>query len=156
AFHPNLVYRNAGKAKVFLDLAVPKRGKGPIPAVIVLHGTGPLNKGRAGLTGVGLGLARKGYAALGVGFRCRPEDAYPAGVEDVKAALTWVGTKEAAKYRIDSDRVGVLGFSGGGALGCLLGMKKPVRVRAVVSYFAPSDLAHLHRQARGLPGFIVR
>jgi len=65
---------------------------------------------------------------------------------------------QADKYRIDKARVGALGYSAGGTLACLLGMTEPAdqlegecphkeldsRVQAVVSYFAPSDLARLH------------
>src|SRR5262249_48733690 len=36
-----------------------------------------------------------------------------------------------------------------------LGMKKPVQVRAVVSYFAPSDLVRLHKKAQGFEGGVI-
>jgi acetyl esterase/lipase len=133
---------------------MPIQGKGPFPAVIVLHGTGPFNKGRQGFRLLGQRLARQGYVALAVGFRCKPTDAYPASIQDVEAALAWVQQK-AARYQIDKGRIGVLGFSGGGTLGCLLGMKKPVQVRAVVSYSTPSDLTRLHKKAQTIQGMII-
>jgi acetyl esterase/lipase len=146
--------KGKNKQELKLDLTIPIQGKGPFPAVIVLHGTGPFNRGRKGFRLLGRRLARQGYVALAVGFRCKPTDVYPASITDVEAALAWV-QENAARYRIDKGRIGVLGFSGGGTLGCLLGMKKPVRVRAVVSYFAPSDLIRLHKNAQTIQGMII-
>jgi dipeptidyl aminopeptidase/acylaminoacyl peptidase len=157
-FYPDLVYgiivQGKKKQELKLDLTMPIQGKGPFPAVIVLHGSGPRNKGRKGFGLLGQRLARQGYVALAVGFRCKLTDVHPASIKDVEAALAWV-LKNAARYKIDKDRIGVLGFSGGGTLGCLLGMKKPVRVRAVVNYFAPSDLIRLHKTAKGIEGWVI-
>jgi acetyl esterase/lipase len=157
SLHTDLIYRTVGKAevKLRLDLALPKQGKGSLPAIILLPGAGPFNKGRKGLTPLVLEMAQKGYVALAVGYRWQPKDAYPTAIEDVAAAMKWLRAN-AVKYRIDKDRVGVLGFSGGGTLACLLALKKPVRVRAVVSYSAPTDLALLYRKARGLVGCVIR
>jgi acetyl esterase/lipase len=112
-FYPGLVYGSIGQGKrkqeLKLDLTMPKQGKGPFPAVIVLHGTGPRNKGRKGFTLLGQRLARQGYVALAVGFRCTLEDTYPASIQDVEAALAWV-LKNAGNYKIDKARIGVLRF----------------------------------------------
>ena len=149
-----IIVQGKKKQELKLDLTMPIQGKGPFPAVIVLHGTGPLNNGRKGFRLLGQRLACQGYVALAVGFRCKPTDAYPASIQDVEAALDWV-LKNAAKYRIDKERIGVLGFSGGGTLGCLLGMKKSGQVRAVISYSAPSDLIRLHKTAKGIEGWFI-
>jgi acetyl esterase/lipase len=157
SLHADLVCGTVGQAKVklCLDLALPKHGKQSLATIVLRHGTGPLNKGRKTLKAFILDLAQKGYVALAVGYRCPPKDVYPAAIEDVTGAIEWLRAN-AARYRIDRDRVGVLGFSGGGTLACLLAIKKPVRVRAVVSYSAPTDLALLYRNARGLLGCVLR
>jgi acetyl esterase/lipase len=138
-----------------LDLVGPKSGEGPFPAVILLHGVGPANKGRNGLLASAQELARKGYVGIAVGYRSKPEDAFPAPIQDVQCAIRWVRA-HAEELRIDKNRIGVLGFSGGGALACLLGLKgdgpdddnklpeKPGRVQAVVSFYGPTDFARLH------------
>ena len=66
-----------------------------------------------------------------------------------------LGPRNAKKYNGNPDRIGVLGFSAGGHLACLLGVTdrtdglegiggnsdESSRVQAVVSFFGPTDLA---------------
>jgi acetyl esterase/lipase len=129
-----------------LDLFQPKDRKTPSPVVIVLHGTGMFTKGRAAVHPHAEALAGSGYVALAVGFRHESKYAYPAALDDVDAAVKWVHAN-AAKYNLDTNNIGVVGYSGGGSLATMLSAKKPPRVRAVVSYFAPSDLAVLHQNS---------
>ena len=87
-------------------------------------------------------LARKGYVGVAVSYRCKPEDNFPAPLQDVQGAIDWVRAN-AGQYKLDKDRIAVIGFSGGGTLACLLGMKGDT-VRAVVSLYAPTDFLRLH------------
>jgi acetyl esterase/lipase len=153
----NVVYCTVkkGKLKLGLDVAFPKKGNQSLATIVLFHGMGPANKGRKGLTGLLLELAQKGYVVLAVQYRCPNDAPYPAAMEDVTAAMNWLRAN-AAKYRIDKDRVGVLGFSGGATLACMLALKKPDLVRAVVSYFAPTNLVQLHKEAVGIKGYFIR
>jgi acetyl esterase/lipase len=155
--HTALTYCKVGKHDLQLDVARPRHGKGPFPAVVVLHGTGPFSKGKASTFPVAKELARQGYVGVAVDFRFRDEYVFPCAIEDAKAAVRWVRAN-ARQYNIDPERVGVLGYSGGGGLACLLGMagpedglegnggdpKQSTRVRAVVAYSPPTDLSRLH------------
>ncbi len=83
-----------------------------------------------------------------------PAARFPAQVEDCKAAVRWLRAN-AAKYRIDADHIGVVGFSAGGHLASMLGVTGPSdglegtggnagqssRVQAVVSFFGPTDFS---------------
>jgi acetyl esterase/lipase len=152
---PDLIYRTVGDRSLMLDVIFPKVGKGPFPAVILLHGSGPANKGRKGMVPLAQELARQGYVGIGVSYRCKPEDGFPAPIQDVQCAIRWLRAN-AGQCKIDKDRIGVLGFSGGGTLACLLGMKNKElenqdglrkgsdRVRAIVSFYGATDLASLH------------
>src|SRR5439155_20624493 len=74
-------------------------------------------------------------------------------IEDVKAAVRWLRAN-AKTYKIDSDRIGAIGFSAGAHLACLLGVTnkddglegkggnpdQSSRVQCVVSFFGPTDL----------------
>lgn len=152
---PDLIYRTVGDRALMLDVIFPKVGNGPFPAVILLHGSGPANKGKKGMLPLAQELALQGYVGIGVEYRCKPEDGFPAPIQDVQCAIRWLRA-HADQYKIDQDRIGVLGFSGGGTLACLLGMKNkelenqadfrkdPDRVRAIVSFYGATDLASLH------------
>jgi acetyl esterase/lipase len=78
---------------------------------------------------------------------------FPAQVEDCKACVRWLRAN-AAKYKIDPDHIGAVGFAAGGHLACMLGVtdkedgldgiggnpEASSRVQAVVSFFGPTDL----------------
>jgi acetyl esterase/lipase len=153
---PDLTYHSVDGKPLMLDMVFPQSGPGPFPAVIFLHGAGPASKGRKGCVPWAKELARKGYAAVAVGYRCKPEDAFPAPIQDVHSAIRWVHL-HADQFKIDKARIGVVGFSGGGALACLLGTNgdslrgergpsdRSARVQAVVSFYGPTDFARLHQ-----------
>jgi acetyl esterase/lipase len=145
---PDLIYSTVGQAHLMLDISYPSQSDGPYPAVILLHGAGPANKGRKGLVPWTTKLAQKDYVGIAVSYRCKPEDAFPAPVRDIQGAVRWL-RDHAAQYKIDKDRLGLIGFSCGGCLACIVGMcdkaggqnaPRDQHVQAVVSYSAPTDL----------------
>jgi acetyl esterase/lipase len=154
-FQPDLVYGKAGNIPLMLDLALLKNGKGPYPAILIFHGTGPWNRGRAAMREYTLALAQRGFAALAVGFRHESKHAFPAAFDDALTAVDWVQAN-AKKHGIDKNRIGVLGFSGGGGLAMMLGTKQPKKIKAVVSFYGPSDMVMLHKNADGLAKFFLR
>ncbi|WP_175414141.1 alpha/beta hydrolase [Agrococcus sp. SGAir0287] len=92
-------------------------------------------------------LARAGYVVANVDYRLAPADPFPAAIEDVTAALTWLRSPETlATYAIDPGRIGAFGGSAGGNLVSLLGTAGTgawdagARVAAVVTMSAPLDL----------------
>jgi acetyl esterase/lipase len=148
----DLVYSKAGTVELKLDLAMPKDGEGPFPAVVCLHGGGWRAGSRQQLGQTIETLAGRGYVAVTVSYRLVPSAAFPAQIEDCKAAVRWLRAN-AKKYHINPDRVGAIGFSAGAHLACLLGttdkddglegnggnLDQSSRVQAVVSFFGPTD-----------------
>src|SRR5262249_18542365 len=111
-WHADLTYCQVGTDQLLLDIARPARGEGPFPAVVILHGIGPLTQERKGVMPLAKELARKGYVGVVIGFRYKAGHAFPTAIEDVKCAVRWLRA-HAREYQVDPDRIGALGFSGG-------------------------------------------
>jgi acetyl esterase/lipase len=150
----DIVYAKAGSAELKLDLARPAESASLAPVVMVIHGGAWRQGNKSDVRQISSEFARRGYVAAAPQYRFCPQDPFPAQVHDVKAAVRWI-KKNAQKYRIDADRVGAIGFSAGGHLALMLGLTGPSdglegdvaagapdsRVKAVVNYFGPTDLA---------------
>jgi acetyl esterase/lipase len=111
-----------------------------VPLVILIHHKGL--KGQQDLRWQMRGIARKlvarGYGVLNISYRNVPRWAFPAPVEDIDAALQWV-TASASREGIDPDRVALFGYSVGGHIALLAGLRDE-RVSAIVAGAAPADL----------------
>lgn len=88
-----------------------------VPVVLYAHGGGWV----MGSPDTHDGLCRQlaavsGWAVLSVDYRLAPEHPYPAAVDDLSRALSWVRGSGAARYALDAKRVAVAGDSSGGHL----------------------------------------
>ena len=151
-FETGVEYSNPDGQHLQLNIARPKSGDGPFPAVVCIHGGGFRAGKRESYDGLVLRLAERGYVALTVTYRLAPKYPFPAAVHDTKAAVRWVRAN-AAKYKIDPARVGVTGGSAGGHLAQFLGVTAGVSefegdggnagqssaVTCVVNVYGPSD-----------------
>jgi acetyl esterase/lipase len=154
AIELDVLYAKPGDSELKLDAARPAEGDGLVPALLVIHGGAWRAGNKADLRPLLAQCAQRGYLAVSPQYRLCPKDPFPAQVHDVKAAVRWIKSN-AKKYRADPERVGALGFSAGGHLALMLALTGPSdglegdvspgapdsRVKAVVNYFGPSDLA---------------
>lgn len=170
-FETTIEYANPDSQHLQLDLARPKTGMGPFPAIVCIHGGGFRAGSRQGYDGLCLKLAEQGYVAVTVSYRLAPKYPFPAAIHDVKAALRWLRAN-AKKYAIDPDRIGVTGGSAGGHLAQFLGVTPDVKqfegdggnaeqsskVACVVNYYGPSDFTRSYGKsvdaAQVLPLFL--
>jgi len=150
----DIVYAKTGSSELKLDMARPAEGTGLSAVVVVIHGGAWRAGNKSDVRSISSEFARRGYVAVAPQYRFCPQDPFPAQVHDVKAAVRWIKSN-AKKYRIDPERVGAIGFSAGGHLALMLGLTGPSdglegdasagapdsRVKAVVNYFGPTDLA---------------
>jgi acetyl esterase/lipase len=170
----NVTYGKGGDIDLQLDLARPKEGTGPFPAIVCIHGGGWAGGNRQGYRGLIEHAARKGYVAVTISYRLTQADPqtrvakhpFPAQIHDCKCAVRWLRSV-ADKYHIDKDRIGVTGGSAGGHLSLLVGLTDEKaglegegghadyssRVQAVVNVYGPTDLSQAYEdvpQVRGL------
>jgi dienelactone hydrolase/catechol 2,3-dioxygenase-like lactoylglutathione lyase family enzyme len=116
----------------------PQAGQQPYPAIVMLHGF-------AGHAHAMIGLARaaaaNGYVALALSLRgwLGSEGENDQGLRqplDVLAAIDWL----ARRPLVDANRLALVGNSMGGQVALLAAAHKPP-IKAVASFFAPTDLA---------------
>ncbi len=151
-FETGLEFSRPDGEALTLNLARPKSGEGPFPAVVCIHGGGFRAGSLDGHNALCLKLAQRGFVAVTVSYRLAPKYQFPCAVYDVKAAVRWL-RGNAAKYKVDPERIGALGDSAGAHLALFLGVTAGVkqfegegghpdlssRVSCVVSIYGPSD-----------------
>ena len=120
-FEAGIEYANPDDQHLMLNIARPKTGDGPFPAIVCIHGGGFRAGKREGYDGLIIRLAQKGYVAMTVSYRLAPKYQFPAAVHDTKAAVRWARAN-AAKYQIDPARIGTTGGSAGGHLAQFLAL----------------------------------
>jgi acetyl esterase/lipase len=172
------VYRTVGSRRLALDVYRPSNGSNASgserlrPAILAIHG-GSWNGGSKTAYGydprnIVIRLAQRGLVVFAIDYRlARPgSPTWPAVLDDLREAVRWL-RRHSDEFGIDSGRIAVMGQSSGGHLASLLATlpeeKGPdgvsSRVQAVVSFYAPSDLAGLmsarhltHEPARAFLG----
>jgi acetyl esterase/lipase len=90
-------------------------------------------------------LAAQGYTAIALDYRHAPAHRFPAQLEDIHAALTFIQA-HADEYEVDLNRIAVIGRSAGAQLALLLAYRQPAPpLRGVVNFYGPVDLATAYR-----------
>ncbi|SHK46355.1 alpha/beta hydrolase [Hymenobacter psychrotolerans] len=119
--HTNLTYCTPGSRSLQLDVFQPKtKRRQQLPAVLLIHGGGWRSGDRSQHVPMAQQLAGRGFVAVTAEYRLSTEAAYPAAVQDLKAAIRWMRAN-ASHYAIDTSRIAVWGFSAGGQLAALVG-----------------------------------
>ena len=151
-FERDIEFANPDNQHLQVNIARPKDGTGPFPAVVCIHGGGFRAGKRESYDRLCLTLAQNGYVAITVTYRLAPAYPFPAAVLDSKSAVRWLRAN-AAKYHVDPTRIGATGGSAGGHLSQFLGVTAGVKkfdagdnldqssaVACVVNFYGPSDL----------------
>ena len=164
----NVNYAGTSSASQTLDLLLPANALLPLPLVVRVHGGGFSSGDKAGEeTGTAASaILAKGYALASVNYRLSGQALFPAGVQDVKAAVRWLRA-HAAEYGLDTDRFASWGESAGGYMAVMLGVTGDQAtvfdddslgnpgvssaVAAVVDWYGPVDLATMDSQQTAHP-----
>jgi pectinesterase len=114
-----IVYKEIGDRKLHLDAFYDKNEQLK-PAVILIHGGGWKSGNKSHMEPMAQNIASKGYACFAVEYRLSPEAIFPAGIYDIKNAIQFIKVN-AAKFKIDTAKVAILGCSSGGQMAALIG-----------------------------------
>ena len=171
----NVVYGMVSGAALLLDMHRPIMSNGL--GVLYLGGGGWASAPEYSATGLKdtahmplvNALTRAGYTVFAINYRSTPAFSYPDPVEDVQRAVRFV-RHNAARFGVDSDRLGGFGGSAGGHLVTLTAMKgergiiddadpinrQSTRLQAVAVVAAPTDFVAADAAGAGAVGAFMR
>ncbi len=150
----DVVYARHHGVELALDAYVQKRGD-KRPAVVVIHGGGFTSGSRVSFIGQFLELLTSaGYNWFAIDYRKMGVGKYKESLDDVRAALEFIRCN-AKEFRIDPDRLALLGEDTGAMLAALLAAEKPAGVQANVLIGGVYDLREMSREVSGRPETLV-
>jgi alpha-L-fucosidase 2 len=143
--HRDVRYASPGGMPLALDASIPE-GDGPFPAAILVHGGGWVRGDkRVEVEPLFKPLSDAGIAWFSINYRLAGSALqFGAAIDDVENAIRFVKA-HAADYRVDPDRIALIGESAGGQLAAMaaLGGDPALAVKTVVALYTPADLVSL-------------
>ena len=137
-----------------MDIYLPaNRSTTSTKVIVMIHGGGWTSGDKSDFTSFVDTLKRRlpGYAIFNINYRlsANPNNLFPTQEMDVKAAIEFIYSKS-SEYKI-SEKYVLMGASAGGHLAMLQGYKynAPVKAKAIVSFFGPSDMADMYNNPVG-------
>jgi len=166
ASYTDVAYATTSNAQK-MDIYLPE-GDGQFPVVVFIHG-GAFKMGSKEMEAANAAvLVSKGYAAVSINYRLSGEAKFPAPIHDCKAAIRFLRAN-AAKYKLNPDKIASWGASAGGNLSALLGTSAGVselegaelgnssfssKVLVSVDWFGPINFSTMDTEAAAL-GFTL-
>ncbi|MDF0603741.1 alpha/beta hydrolase [Psychromarinibacter sp. C21-152] len=118
------------------------RGAAPAPAPVLIfaHGGGWVGGSIALNEAACRALAAdSGWSVLSISYRLAPAYPFPAGLEDVKAALRWLGQDGAGPLGLDPARIALGGASAGANLAMATALSIPGAAQGLLLYYGVYD-----------------
>ena len=115
----DVTYASYGDRTLEMDIYRPKGQWGTLPAVVCIHGGGWAKGDRTSHAKLAKAIAAKGFVTATISYRLSGEAAFPAQINDCKAAVRFLRAN-AQQYGLDPDNIGAIGLSAGGHLTALL------------------------------------
>lgn len=137
----DLYYADSKDERQQGDIYIPQ-GKGPYPAVIVVHGGGWKSRDRKDMNSIAESLAENGFVVFNINYRFSPKDKHPAPIDDLQSAIIYL-KKNSGEYKVAAEKIGLWGYSSGGHTVSYYALTRAasadLKVSAVVSGGAPYD-----------------
>lgn len=155
-FHQNVPYASDTLKGHLLDIYMPSKISGNVPLVIWVHGGAwRLNDKYADMgymKNTVRSFIEKGYVFASIDYRYSTKAIFPAQIQDCYEAVEFLFAN-ASKYKIDRNKIALIGFSAGGHLASLLALsnnnnviefypgkkKTNFKIKAVMDFYGPSD-----------------
>lgn len=112
--YDDISYGKYGKYNL-LDVYHKKDVTSPQKTIIDIHGGGWSYGDKDVYQYYCMDMAQRGFTVVNFSYRLSPENPFPAALEDINAAFTWVA-ENAGAYNIDLDKICVTGDSAGAQL----------------------------------------
>jgi acetyl esterase len=148
----DIEFAHPGEVSLTLDAHIPD-GPGPFSAVILVHGGGWVAGDKQQyITYIFQPLTDAGFAWFTINYRLAPQFKFPSDADDVESAIRFVKAN-AAKFKVDPQRIALIGESAGGHLVSYVGARNQPesRVAAVVSMYGIHDFVAASVQWKPLP-----
>jgi len=146
-----------------MDIYLPaNRNRDSTKLIVLIHGGGWNEGDKADFVGYLAELQKRlpDYAFANINYRLcdlnTGTNRFPTQENDIKSAIEFL-TGKSEEYKI-SKKIALLGASAGGHLALLHGYKNgtPVQIKAIISFFGPTDLTELYNHpANGSIPFLL-
>lgn len=117
----DVVFKTVEDGELKLDVYSPKGDSTPNPLVLIIHGGYWKTGDKSVHVQQGIEFAELGYTAVSVNYRLSAKHNFPANIEDVYDAITFL-TTNAERFNIDPTRIVTYGGSAGGHLSAFIGL----------------------------------
>jgi len=161
--HRDLEYGKGNGVALLMDTFRPVDRKGPLPAIVFIHGGGWNAGQKEDYWWEASAFAKLGYFTATVEYRFLRVAKFPAQIEDCKCAVRFLRAK-ANEFGIDPAHIGAMGHSAGAHLSALLGTSADVkalegnggwqdfssRIQAACTLAAPTDFVGMIDEKEGI------
>ncbi len=142
--HNNIPYAGDTLKKHLLDLYLPPKAGNNTPLIVWVHGGAwMLNDKYADMSYMKntiRGFIDSGYALASIDYRYSTQAIFPAQIQDCYQALEYL-YQNAGQYKLDKNRIALIGFSAGGHLASLMGLSRNNEVKA---FYPPAGKPHFN------------
>ena len=158
-------YLKHGDRSTEIGVAIAKRhlnAEKLLPVVVFIHGGGWRNGDKHQSAWQCFEYAKRGYIGITISYRLIDEAPFPQCIEDVKTAMRYIKSLS-SEYPIDTDNIGVWGYSAGAHLALMLGLDTNPKsfdsglyhefdssVKCVAAIAAPTYLSNMSRGRNGI------
>jgi acetyl esterase/lipase len=134
------VYKTDGQCAIRADV-YRAAGDEIRPAILWIHGGALIFGHRGTINRVQLSrYMEAGFVVVAIDYRLAPETKLPAILEDLEDAYRWLRSRGPGLFRIDPDRIAVVGHSAGGYLTLTAGYRLHPRPKALVAFYGYGDI----------------